>query len=279
MPESHTPVQITADGLIVLRADRALMERVGASDPYAPWFVTEAGRRLADFAAATDPVYVVFNLARYRWFSERLIAATERFSQFVVLGAGYDTRPIHMDAFGRDTVRVFEVDVPSTLDARRRVLEAHGVALPGWVVQVPCDIGTDDVGSRLQDAGFRSANPAFVMAEGLFYYLDAEPLRSVLSPTGLGLAPGSTFQFDFWTDARTKRLNERVFAERGMRLFKPFPFAQGKAELAAALTGEGCYEDVEITPLNAIARQYWPRPHDWVEAGGWVVVSATVRTR
>lgn len=275
MTESHTSVQITADGLIALRADNTLMQQVGASDPYASWFVTGEGRQLATFALEMDPVYAVFNLARYRWFSERLAAAVARFSQFVVLGAGYDTRPLHMESFRRSPPRVFEVDVASTLRARRRVLEDHGVDWPEWVVQVPCTIGVDDVNRRLLDAGFLVQRPSFVMAEGLFYYLDAEAIVSLVSPESLGLATGSTVQFDFWTDERLDRLNEGVFARRGVRLFKTFPLPQEDDRLAAALTGRG-YGQVEISLVDTVAREYWPMPHEWGRDESWKLVAAMV---
>lgn len=275
MPESDIPVQITADGLIALRADDTLMERVGASDPFASWFLTEEGRRLAEFASGNDPVYAIFNLARYRWFSEGLADTAGRFTQIVVLGAGYDTRAIHMDAFRTGQTRVFEVDVPSTLETRRRVLENHGIELPHWVVQVPCDLGADNVDERLRAAGFAPHSPCLAMAEGLFYYLDGESIQSLVSHSGLQLATGSIVRFDFWDDARVDRLNDRVFEQRGIRLFKRFPYPQDAARLGAALQDEG-YEKVQVLSLDSLARKYWPAPHDWTEGDGWMLVEALV---
>lgn len=272
--DSDIPIQITADGLIALRADRCLMDKAGLRDPFASWFLTEDGERLAEFAMQTDPVYAVFNLVRYRWFSEALASGAQRFPQIVVLGAGYDTRDIHMDILKKGTTRVFEVDVPATLQTRRRVLEANGVEMPGWVVQVPCDIGVDKLDERLEEAGFAEDLPSFVMAEGLFYYLSAGTIRGLVSRSDLHLGPGSVVRFDFWDDARIRRLNDRVFEQRRIRLFKPFPFPQAGEDLRAALVREG-YESVRVLSLDALARQYWPSPHDWTEGGGWMLVEAT----
>ncbi|MGA8261653.1 MAG: hypothetical protein WB783_15690, partial [Arenicellales bacterium] len=71
------------------------------------------------------------------------------------------------------------------------------------------------------------------------------------------------------------RLNDRVFAQRGIRLFKSFPFPQEEGTLRSAMNDAG-FEDVEITPLDVIAREYWPAPHDWAETDGWVLVRGTV---
>ncbi len=276
MPESHIPVQVTADGLIALRADDSLMKRVGASDPFAVWFLTEEGRGLAEFASRSDPVYTIFNLVRYRWFSERLADAAGRYSQIVVLGAGYDTRPFHMGAFRNGGAKVFEVDVPATLKTKRRVLEANGVEIPDWVVQVPCDIGIDDIDDRLRERGFVPDEPCFVMAEGLFYYLDAEAIRELISRSRLHLAARSVVGFDFWDDARTNRLNDRVFEKRGIRLFKQFPLPQEADDLRAVLMDLG-YENVQVISLDSVARKHWPAPHDWTEGDGWMLVEAVVR--
>ncbi|HVK53842.1 MAG TPA: class I SAM-dependent methyltransferase [Burkholderiales bacterium] len=266
--EKQPPIQITADGLIVLRADELKMEAVGASDSYASWFVTEDGRRLAALASETDPVFAAFNLARYRWFSEQLESVVTTFSQFVVLGAGYDTRFLQLEAFKTGYSRVFEVDVASTLSIKRQVLQHHGVALPEWLKPIPCDLDDDDLRGALEHAGFQPTRASFIMAEGLFYYLNADTLLALMSPSGLGLAAGSVLQFDFWSNARIERLNERIFERRGKRLFKAFPFPKEVEDLKVALTDLG-YKQIEITPLDALARRYWSPPHAWTEGDGW----------
>ncbi|MES2354537.1 MAG: class I SAM-dependent methyltransferase [Pseudomonadota bacterium] len=276
MPQTPSPVQITADGLIVLRTDAAMMDAVGAKDPFASWFVTDEGRRMATLAAASDPVFAVFNLARYRWFSERLENAATHYSQAIVLGAGYDTRPLWMEAFKSGTCRVFLVDMPTTISARHSILQAHGVSLPDWIVPVPCDLDTDDVGQLLSDAGFQPRQPSFVMAEGLFYYLQSETLLKLLSPAGLGLASGSTIHFDLWSNPRVDRLNEQVFERRGIRIFKAFPFSQEKDALTATLAGLE-YEDITIASLDAVARGYWPPSYQWTDGEGWTLIEARVK--
>jgi len=276
MSQTPTPVQITADGLIVLRTDAMMMKAVGAEDPFAPWFVTDEGRRMAMLAAASDSVFAVFNLARYRWFSERLENAAAHYSQAIVLGAGYDTRPLWMEAFKAGTCRVFLVDMPTTIAARQSILQAHGISLPDWVVPVPCDLDTDDLGQLLSNAGFQSAQPTFVMAEGLFYYLRSETLLKLLSPSGLGLASGSAIYFDLWNDERVDRLNEQVFERRGIRIFKTFPFSQENEALTATLVGLG-YEDIKITSLDSVARAYWPPSYHWANGEGWALIEMRVK--
>jgi methyltransferase (TIGR00027 family) len=274
MSESPSSVQITADGLTVLRADAAMMELVGASDPFAHWFITDEGHQLVALALEIDPIYALFNLARYRWFGERMQSAAEQFSQVVVLGAGYDTRPIWMGSFKGGKCRVFEVDLGTTLLAKRRVLEAHGVKLPTWVVPVSCDLNINDLVGVLKEAGFRPEQPSFIMAEGLVYFLEPRTVSGFLSPAGLDLAPGSAFHFDFWTEQRTNRLNDRLFERRGIHLFRKFPLLHEADTLEAALSRRG-FNHIKTTDLESVARGYWPPPHNWSGGDGWLLVEMT----
>ena len=46
------------------------------------------------FLERIDSVFLPYSLARFRFFAERMVKAAERFRQIVVLGCGYDTRPL-----------------------------------------------------------------------------------------------------------------------------------------------------------------------------------------
>ena len=180
-----------------------------------------------------------------------------------------------MPPFNSGQCKVFTVDVTTTLSVRDDVLRSHGVTPPPWIVPVSCDLNSGNLRGALELKGFRPERPSFIMAEGLFYYLSVPTLMNLLTPVGIGLAPGSIFQFDFWADARVNRLNDQVFERRGIRMFKSFPLPQQKHELAAALKGLG-YDRAEVTSLNEVARDYWPSSYRWPDESDWYLVAMSL---
>lgn len=262
-------VQITADALIHLRATSPLARELGIDCPYDPLFRTEDGAALAATALSLDPVYEQFNLVRYAWFSHRMSDHAGRYPQLVVLGAGYDTRSLSLDALQAGTCRVFEVDYPDLLAAKRSVLAANGVSLPDGLAYVGCDLNATDPVSLLPAAGFEPDLPAAVVMEGVFFFLNGDRAAALLAPDALGLTSGGALAFDAWTATRARRLNELVMAKTGRRLFGDAPLGDGAADAAAALRDRG-YRDVDVTTLDARSRDYGvaaiadPMPDSWM---------------
>src|SRR4051794_16189005 len=82
-------------------------------------------------------------------------AAMQRYlpgvEQFVELGAGYDTRTVHLQQERR--IRCFEVDLPKIQHMKRRLLCQCGVDT-GGVTFVPANVATDSWLDHLAQAGF-----------------------------------------------------------------------------------------------------------------------------
>ncbi|MPY72644.1 MAG: SAM-dependent methyltransferase [Alphaproteobacteria bacterium] len=266
-------VQITADALIHLRARSPLARRLAIESPYDRLFLTEAGAGLAKMALSLDPVYEQFNLVRYAWFTRRMSQHAARYGQVVVLGAGYDTRSIALPELRAGKCRVFELDYPDVLSAKRRVLGDNGVALPEGLRYVPCDLNADDPGSRLAAAGFDASAPAAAVMEGVFFFLGGERAAALLEPASLGLARGSALTFDAWTETRTRTLNEKIMRKTGHRLFGDAPLGDGAEEAAAALRRKG-YGDVTVVALDEIARQYGVDAIADPMRNSWLVIDA-----
>ncbi|WP_158814963.1 class I SAM-dependent methyltransferase [Methylocapsa sp. S129] len=268
-------VSTTADALSVLRADQDLMRTVGAQDPYAHYFVSDEGERLVSLATQIDPVVRPFSAARYRWFSDRIEDAVKAYAQVIVLGAGFDTRAIWMSAFHPGGCMVFEVDRSEMLATKYAVLRDHGVAKPDWVASVGADLASDDVGAALVKAGWDTKIKTFVMAEGVVFFLPAQAVSNLLSPTKLGLVEGSKVALDFWTRARLERLNRRMFELRGMELFKKFPAGDQLSDVISTLKEMG-YSTANIMPLIDYAQNFWPDSETWKEADGWALIEMQV---
>jgi len=160
------------------RADRRLFE-----DPYASALVTGRLKALAEFArvpwfgrAATWLLDIGWPrtrssaVVRTRLIDDLVRQAIHGGArQALLLGAGFDSRPYRLEEL-RD-VPVFEVDHPSTQEAKRQRLQARIGRLPGNVRFVAVDFERDDLETMLLHAGFDSAVATVAVWEGVVSYL------------------------------------------------------------------------------------------------------------
>lgn len=131
-------------------------------------------------------------------------AAMERYlpgvEQFVVLGAGYDTRTVQLQHNRR--IRCFEVDLPKTQQMKRKLLQQCGVDTSGLKF-VTANFLTDHWLDNLVKSGFDPRKPAFFLWEGVTYYLSREAMEKTFR-TIATTAPGSVVVFDYATVAVIK---------------------------------------------------------------------------
>lgn len=123
-------------------------------------------------------------------------AAVGRFlpgiDQFVILGAGFDTRSYRLPA---DTpVRSFELDPPQTQATKREVLGKAGIGT-GKVSLVGADFETEDWLEKSMEAGFDTTRPALFLLDGVIIYLDSEAAEDTLREVAI-CAKGSVLAFD-----------------------------------------------------------------------------------
>ena len=128
-------------------------------------------------------------------------AAIERYlpgvEQFVVLGAGYDTRTVQLQHNRR--IRCFEVDLPKTQQIKRELLHQCGVDTSG-VKFIPANFLTDNWLKNLVKADFDPRKPTFFLWEGVTYYLSRDAMQKAFHIIAT-IAPGSVVVFDYGTDA------------------------------------------------------------------------------
>ena len=116
-------------------------------------------------------------------------------SQFVILGAGFDSRAYRLPE--GTPVRSFEVDTPRTQAAKREMLKKAGIDTAG-IGFVAADLEREDWLSRLVDAGFCPSKPALFLWEGVIPYLDRAAVEETLRKIA-GTARGSVVAFDYMT--------------------------------------------------------------------------------
>jgi methyltransferase (TIGR00027 family) len=113
--------------------------------------------------------------------------------QIVILGAGWDTRAWGLLA---DTeLRIFEVDMPPTQQAKRAALQSAGLSL-ARVNFVETDLAEKSWLDALKEQGFDPMLPTFVLWEGVTMYLGVAAVDATLREVGQ-LARGSRIAFDF----------------------------------------------------------------------------------
>ena len=115
---------------------------------------------------------------RTAFFDCVTLAALDRgVRQIVIVGAGYDGRPLRFAAPG---VTWFEVDHPATQTDKRARLAAVG-ASTDEIVFVPLDLTTGDLVQSLEAAGFDRTEASLFLVEGLLGYLLRDTTERLLS--------------------------------------------------------------------------------------------------
>jgi len=183
-------VSRTAIGVARVRARESTREDRLFDDPYAG--ALAALGEPVDTTAPPSPgrLAIAFQIImRTRFYDDWLLAqAGKGCRQFVVLGAGLDTRAFRLD--WPSGTRVFEVDLPPVLAVKADVL---ATAQPSCErITVPADL-TTDWGALLEAAGFDRAQPTVWLAEGLLVYLDEAQTTHIVSSVTELSAAGSAF--------------------------------------------------------------------------------------
>jgi methyltransferase (TIGR00027 family) len=134
-------------------------------------------------------------LARTTFFDGVVERHIPPLTQFVVLGAGFDTRAFRLPA--SLDVRAFEIDMPQTQTLKRCMVAQAGIEA-AHVTFVGADFEQDDWMERLLAAGFDPGVPALFLWEGVTMYLDQRAVEHTLR-TIANTAAGGVVAFDYLT--------------------------------------------------------------------------------
>jgi methyltransferase (TIGR00027 family) len=157
--------------------------------------VPSLNRALASAHDRILPGSVGWVLTRHRYFDDAIEdAARHGAAQFVLIGAGYDSRAFRQKALSK--LRVFEVDHPDTQARKKRIVQQVFGDLPRNVVYVSLDATQGDL-RKLLEYGFDRRVKAVFVLEGFLWYMPAEVARAILAAIVEIAAPGSQVIFDF----------------------------------------------------------------------------------
>lgn len=112
----------------------------------------------------------------------------------VILGAGLDSRPYRIP--GITNTRVFEIDLPSTQNYKKKRLKKILSSLPTHVTFVPIDFNNQTLDEVLGPKGLDISKPTFFIWEGVTQYITAEAVESTLKYISKA-CPGSMIVFTY----------------------------------------------------------------------------------
>jgi methyltransferase (TIGR00027 family) len=197
-------------------------------------------------------------VARTRLIDELIAKAlAEPVEQFVVLGAGFDTRAYRLP--GLRGLAVFEVDHPDTQAAKRRVLERALAEPPRHVRFVAIDFTRSDLASVMDAAGYREAARSLILWEGTTNYLTEAAVDATLRWCARA-APGSRLLFTYvHRDILTRPERfvgwQRVSASLE-RSGERFTFGMEPAEVPAFLAARGLVLESDVGAEEFRRRYY-----------------------
>jgi methyltransferase (TIGR00027 family) len=166
----------------------------------------------ADPVRHGDPRSVAFRaymVGRSRYVEDNLaFAVANGVQQYVILGAGLDTFAYRNPY---PSLKVFEVDFPSTQEFKRTMLAAAKISEPEPLTFVPLDFEHQTLADGLAQAGFDTTRPAFFSWLGVVMYLTLPAFRSTIDLIA-ALPVGSGIAFDYSVAA--EELSPRMQAAR-----------------------------------------------------------------
>ncbi|MFN8488593.1 MAG: SAM-dependent methyltransferase [Caldilineaceae bacterium] len=160
------------------------------------------------FTAEVAPQYQV--AARMTFLDAVVERHLADMDQFVILGAGFDTRAFNLPKTSR--IKAFEVDTPQTQALKRALIAKAGINTAG-ITFVAANFEQEDWLERLVAAGFDIHKPTLFLWEGVIIYLDRAAVEDTLRKVA-STAKGSVIAFDYFT---TESLESKAFYWRYAR--------------------------------------------------------------
>lgn len=149
------------------------------------------------FKKANDATLANLVTTRTVYFDKLLKKSLQQSEQFVVLGAGFDTR-CYGDLVNEELV-LFELDQKKTQILKRDYLHRAHIATSN-VQFVDVDFKTENWYKKLRASGFDGKKVSTFLWEGVTLYLSEEDVRHTLKVIKENLTVGSVIIADFYAD-------------------------------------------------------------------------------
>jgi len=140
-------------------------------------------------------------IVRTQYFDKMIEDEIGEVEQFVILGAGYDTRCFNYPDYS--DVCFYELDQPEVQKHKREALSAAGIA-SDHVRFVSVDFAGDDIFEKLKHAGYDPSKKTLFLWEGVTLYLTEDAVRQAMLDIRSNASPGSILLTDFYADRMVK---------------------------------------------------------------------------
>jgi len=200
---------------------------------------------------------------RARFAEDRLASAVARgVSQYVIVGAGFDTFALRRPAWAK-ALRVVEADHRASQDKKRRRIAAAGLEVPAGLVLVAVDFERESLREGLLRHGLSPAEPTFFAWLGVTMYLTEAAIDATLESMA-GFAEGSEVVLTFLKPRVATDTGPQTGSSRLARLVaaagEPFVSRFEPRTIEAKLLSAGFARVTLVTP--AMARPYYEGRHD-----------------
>lgn len=135
-------------------------------------------------------------LNRTIYFDHIINKSKDTVEQFVVMGAGFDTR-CYGD-LNNSSIKLFELDQAKTQQLKIDYLKKAGVN-NSHVTYVEVDFSTEHWYEKLEQAGYDPAKKSLFLWEGVTLYLAEKDVRNTLKEIKAHTAPGRVVVADFYS--------------------------------------------------------------------------------
>jgi len=200
---------------------------------------------------------------RSRYAEDRLAQAVARgVTQYVILGAGFDTFAYRQPAWARN-LRIVEMDRAPMQREKRDRLSLAQVFIPDNVIFGSIDLESEQLGESLRKCGLGLSQPTFFSWLGVTMYLTEKAVFDVLRDVA-HFPRGSEIVFTFAalptgdgvTDEALKR-----FAEMAASVGEPWRTYFDADELGSRVRELG-FSNVELLEPSEAARRYFVNRKD-----------------
>jgi len=148
------------------------------------------------FKEAPDATLANLVTSRTVFFDKILKRSFKKSEQFVVMGAGFDTR-----CYGnlvKDTLKRYELDKKQTQELKKYYLQKANIDASN-VHFVDVDFSTESWSEKLIAAGYDKNKTTTFLWEGVTLYLSEQDVSKTLSEIQQNSATGSTIVADFYS--------------------------------------------------------------------------------
>jgi methyltransferase (TIGR00027 family) len=198
-------------------------------------------------------------ILRSRFTEDRLAAASERLSQYVVLGAGLDSYALRMGD-GLGTLTVFEVDDPPFQEWKQQRIRELGLKPPPQLHFVPCDFESTSIAEALAVGGFAAEKACFISWLGVTQYLTREAVTDTLRWAGERPAGSELVLTYLESNAQAANLRHRM-GQSGIAVLSDFTTGEMMAMVKAA-----GFSRIEALSAEAAEEQYFRGRTDGLKA-------------